>query len=260
MMAQSTERLLLDGWRFHKGTAQGAEQTAFDDSGWQQVSIPHDWAIDGPFDKEIDKQVVAIVENGEQKATEKTGRSGSLPWIGEGWYRTEFTIPAGYNSGELIFDGAMAEPHVWVDGKDVGYWAFGYNVFSLPLGQEFMTPGSHTLAVHLQNVEESSRWYPGAGLYRPVRLVLHKEVYIDRWETFARTTRLEGISADHTQAERARMTVSSAVVAPAYDGKLSVTHTLLDVNGKPAAANGLSGYLVTMKVSEEIPDNTALQT
>ena len=88
MMAQSAERLLLDGWRFHKGTAQGAEQTAFDDSGWQQVSIPHDWAIDGPFDKEIDKQVVAIVENGEQKATEKTGRSGSLPWIGEGWYHS----------------------------------------------------------------------------------------------------------------------------------------------------------------------------
>ena len=99
LSAQSTEKLLLDGWKFHKGAAQGAEQATFDDSGWQKVSIPHDWAIDGPFDKEIDKQVVAIVENGEQKATEKTGRSGSLPWIGEGWYRTTFNVPEGYTSG-----------------------------------------------------------------------------------------------------------------------------------------------------------------
>ena len=218
--AQSIEKLLLDGWRFHQGAAQGAEQAAYDDSQWQEVSVPHDWAISGPFDKDIDKQVVAIMENGEQKATEKTGRSGSLPWVGEGWYRTVFDIPEGYTCGELVFDGAMAEPHVWVDGKDVGYWAFGYNVFRLQLGGELMKPGRHTLAVHLQNVEESSRWYPGAGIYRPVRLVLHKEVYIDRWETFVRTTRLDGITPDHTQAERARLTVSSTVESPAYDGKL----------------------------------------
>ena len=237
LSAQSIEKLLLDGWRFHQGTAQGAEQAAYDDSQWQEVSIPHDWAISGPFDKDIDKQVVAIMENGEQKATEKTGRSGSLPWVGEGWYRTAFDIPEGYTSGELVFDGAMAEPHVWVDGKDVGYWAFGYNVFRLKLGGELMKPGRHTLAVHLQNVEESSRWYPGAGIYRPVRLVLHKEVHIDRWETFVRTTRLDGITSDHTQAERARLTVSSTVESPAYDGKLSVTHTLLDASGKPAGAS-----------------------
>ena len=237
LSAQSIEKLLLDGWRFHQGAAQGAEQAAYDDSQWQEVSIPHDWAISGPFDKDIDKQVVAIMENGEQKATEKTGRSGSLPWVGEGWYRTVFEIPEGYTSGELVFDGAMAEPHVWVDGQDVGYWAFGYNVFRLKLGGELMKPGRHTLAVHLQNVEESSRWYPGAGIYRPVRLVLHKEVYIDSWETFVRTTRLDGITPDHTQAERARLTVSSIVESPAYDGKLSVTHTLLDASGKPAGAS-----------------------
>ena len=84
LMAQSSEKLLLSGWRFHQGAAQGAEAAGFDDSKWQQVSIPHDWAISGPFSKEIDKQVVAIEQNGEKEATEKTGRSGSLPWIGEG--------------------------------------------------------------------------------------------------------------------------------------------------------------------------------
>ena len=106
-VAQSQESLLLENWRFQLGAVNGAESATFDDSKWQNVTIPHDWAIFGPFDKEIDKQVVAIVQNGEQEATEKTGRSGSLPWIGEGWYRTSITIPEGYRYAELIFDGAM---------------------------------------------------------------------------------------------------------------------------------------------------------
>ena len=55
--------------------------------------MPHDWAIYGPFDKEIDKQVVAITQNGEEIATEKTGRTGALPHIGSAWYRNTFTIP-----------------------------------------------------------------------------------------------------------------------------------------------------------------------
>ena len=235
--AQSTELLLLSGWRFHRGAAEGAQQVQYDDSQWQRVSVPHDWAISGPFDKDIDKQVVAIKENGEQQATEKTGRSGSLPWIGEGWYRTEITIPEGYTSGELIFDGAMAEPHVWVDGQDVGYWAYGYNTFSLPLKGDAVKPGKHTVAVHLQNVEESSRWYPGAGIYRPVRLVLHKEVYLERWETFARTTRLDGIAANIMQAESARITVSSTINGKPKGSKLYIRQTLLDGNGQQVARN-----------------------
>ena len=234
--AQTTEQLLLSGWRFHRGAADGAQQALYDDSSWPQVTIPHDWAISGPFDKSIDIQVVAIKENGETQATEKTGRSGSLPWIGEGWYRTEVTIPEGFASGELVFDGAMAEPHVWMDGVDIGFWAYGYNVFSLPLSGERIKPGKHTIAVHLQNVEESSRWYPGAGLYRPVRLVLHPEVYIERWETFARTTRLDGISADHRTADKARITVSSTVNKK-LKGKTYLRQTVLDADGKEVARN-----------------------
>ena len=76
LFAQSQEQLLLSGWRFQKGAVAGAEATNFDDTRWQQVTIPHDWAISGPFDKEIDKQVVRIEQNGEKEATEKTGRSG----------------------------------------------------------------------------------------------------------------------------------------------------------------------------------------
>ena len=242
LLAQSQEQLLLSGWHFHLGAASGAEATAFDDSGWQSVTIPHDWAIYGPFDKDIDKQVVRIEQNGEAEATEKTGRSGSLPWIGEGWYRTEFTVPEGYDHAELVFDGAMAEPHVWVDGKDAGFWAYGYNTFCLDITKQLtegdgqLTAGTHTLAVHLQNVEESSRWYPGAGLYRPVRLLLGQEIGLKTWGTFARTTMLTGIADDHKSATEARLTVTSEVRAPQMKGhKLRLGHILTTQGGTPVA-------------------------
>ncbi len=237
LMAQSTEQLLLSGWRFHQGAADGAETATYNDSQWTEVSIPHDWAISGPFNKDIDKQVVAIEQNGEKEATEKTGRSGSLPWIGEGWYRTTLHIPAGYSAAELIFDGAMSEPHVYIDGKDVGYWAYGYNTFSLDISALAQTPGAHTLAVHLQNVEESSRWYPGAGLYRPVRLLMHPTRYLATWGTFARTTMVKGIDASARTAQEARVHVTSKAVYTdqAKNVKLQMVQTLYNAEGQVVA-------------------------
>ena len=224
--AQSTEQLMLSGWKFQKGKADNAQNANFDDSKWQSVTIPHDWAISGPFDKEIDKQVVAIVQNGEQEASEKTGRSGSLPWIGEGWYRNSIVIPDGYSHAELVFDGAMSEPRVYIDGKEAGYWAYGYNTFKiditdfLPKNGGSLAQGSHTIAVHLQNVDESSRWYPGAGLYRPVRLLLSQDAAIETWGIFARTTAL---SADH---KTARVAVTTQIRADKTDG-FKIVHTLV---------------------------------
>lgn len=236
--AQSQQTLLLENWKFLLGAVNGAEAAGFDDSKWQDVTVPHDWAIAGPFDKDIDKQVVAIEQNGEQEATEKTGRSGSLPWIGEGWYRTNITIPEGYRYAELIFDGAMAEPHVWVNGKDVGYWAYGYNTFSLDITEAINNgkAGTYPIAVHLQNIEESNRWYPGAGIYRPVRLILHKENYLKTWGTFARTTVISGISTDAKTAKEARIYVTSeAFIGTKNDGRFTVSQIIKDNNGEIVA-------------------------
>ncbi|MBQ0046324.1 MAG: DUF4982 domain-containing protein [Prevotellaceae bacterium] len=163
-------------------------QIDFNDSKWQKVSVPHDWAISGPFDKEIDKQTVAIEQNGEKEASEKTGRSGSLPWIGEGWYRTTFTVEKGCSRAILNFDGAMAEPIVYVNGRVAGQWKYGYNAFNIDITPYIHTDGSaNTLAVHLQNLEESSRWYPGAGLYRPVTLIQTQKHAIEQWSVAANT-------------------------------------------------------------------------
>ena len=100
---QRKEITLRDGWIFSR-----------DGKEWIEVTVPHDWAIGGPFDKKWDLQMVAIEQNGEQEATEKSGRSVALPWIGEGQYRTTFTVPQGYECAQLVFGGAMSEPVVYI--------------------------------------------------------------------------------------------------------------------------------------------------
>jgi len=178
--------VLTDDWLFSR-----------DMTSWQTVSIPHDWAISGPFDKKWDLQVVAIEQNGEKEPTEKSGRSGSLPWIGKGHYRRTFRVPSQYAHAELVFDGAMSEPTVYVNGKKAGYWAYGYNTFRVDVTPYINKDGSdNLLQVDLQNLEESSRWYPGAGIYRPVTLELTGESRLDRWGTYFRTLSISGNKAD----------------------------------------------------------------
>ena len=173
---QRQEITLTDDWQF-----------SHDKQSWQTVIVPHDWAISGPFDKKWDLQRVAIEQNGEKEATEKSGRSGALPWIGEGYYKRKFTIPSDFSGhAELVFDGAMAEPTVSVNGQKAGYWAYGYNTFRIDITPYFIK-GENLLEVSLKNLEESSRWYPGAGLYRPVKLVLTDKRHIDDWSLSVRT-------------------------------------------------------------------------
>ncbi len=177
------ETTLTEGWLFSQ-----------DQQTWQNVCVPHDWAIAGPFDKKWDLQKVRIEQNGEKEATEKSGRSGALPWIGEGHYKRNIQIPAGCKHAELMFDGAMAEPTVYLNGQKAGYWAYGYNTFRIDI-TPLMKAGDNLLEVHLKNVEESSRWYPGAGIYRPVKLIITGDDRIDPWKTFIRTTRLSSSQA-----------------------------------------------------------------
>ena len=178
-MAQTRREINLKSWDF-----------SCDQKSWTKVMIPHDWAIAGPFDKKWDLQKVAITQNGETEATEKSGRSGALPWIGEGWYKTSIVVPAGYESAELVFDGAMADPHVSINGQEAGHWAYGYNAFRVD-ATPYLKAGRLDIAVHLNNREESSRWYPGAGLYRPVTLVLTQKSHFDDWSLYVRTMTIE---------------------------------------------------------------------
>lgn len=221
---RSVTQLSTD-WYFHEGDLISAEKPDFNDGNWQRVSVPHDWAIRGPFDKKWDLQVVRIVQNGEKEASEKTGRSGALPWIGTGTYVRDFTIPADFNGhAELVFDGAMSQPTVYVNGKVAGYWAYGYNAFRLDVTR-LVRPGRNQMRVLLRNQEESSRWYPGAGIYRPVHLVLTAATHIDDWSLFARTTRLD--------KGRAEVQVDLQVASPRPTDKCSLS--LTDAEGREVA-------------------------
>ncbi|GHV68719.1 beta-galactosidase [Bacteroidia bacterium] len=163
-----TEVLLEKNWKFSRTDAVEAVRPEFDDNKWQTVTVPHDWAIYGPFDK---------------KAGEKVGPAG-LPFIGVGWYRVKFQVP-GFGSGKkasILFDGAMSHARVYLNGQEVGYWPYGYNSFHFDISP-YLKEKDNVLAVRLENVESISGWYPGGGIYRNVHLVITQDVHIPVWGT-----------------------------------------------------------------------------
>lgn len=192
-LSARTSRTLEKGWKFSKGDQAEAMKVSFVDKAWENVTVPHDWAIYGPFDKDIDKQVVAIEQNNEKVAYEKTGRTGALPYIGVGWYRLRFDLPE-YEVGKkvsLLFDGAMSHATVYINGQKAGAWPYGYNSFYIDITPFIQAGTPVQLAVRLENLEESSRWYPGAGLYRNVHLIVTAKTHIETWGSQLTTTVLD---------------------------------------------------------------------
>jgi len=171
VFSQRQEIYLKNNWLFSHEDNIINSYVDFDDTSWEVVCVPHDWAIAGPFDKEFDKQVVAIEQNGETIASEKTGRSGALPWIGVGWYRKHVYIDGKFDRYFLNFDGAMSSPKVYINGKIAEEWKYGYTPFVIDITSFVIKNSDNVIAVRLENLPESSRWYPGAGLYRPVKLI-----------------------------------------------------------------------------------------
>ena len=231
--AQSRKIINLPSWDFSR-----------DGKVWSQVAVPHDWAIAGPFDKKWDLQMVAIEQNGEKEKTEKSGRSGALPWIGEGMYKMNLQLPKGYKRAVLVFDGAMSQPVVKVNGKEAGRWAYGYNAFRIDITPYVQFGGKKNLVeVHLNNVEESSRWYPGGGLYRPVSVELYGNENFSTWDTFVRT-----LKADKQEAE-----VEVNALLEGKIGKSGKTViALLDEAGTKVAEQTISGATPAIKTTLKV--------
>lgn len=200
---QRTETLLEKGWKFMKGDVADAMKPDFDDKQWEAVTVPHDWAIYGPFDRSHDLQEVAVTQNLETAASVKTGRTGGLPYVGVGWYRTTFEAPAG-KLVSLVFDGAMSEARVYVNGQEVCFWPCGYNSFHCDVTPYLNKEGAkNLLAVRLENRPQSSRWYPGAGIYRNVRVVVTEAVHVPVWGT--------QLTTPHVSAEYASVCLKTTV-------------------------------------------------
>ena len=199
-------------WKFAKGAQAGAEAMDFNDADWLPVRLPHDWAISGPCEPQGDPH------------------TGKLPWRGEGWYRKSFALPAA-DAGQRVyldFDGVMAMPTVYVNGQKAGGWDYGYMSFRVD-ATDFVKAGQrNVVAVHVDTRQHNSRWYPGAGIYRKVQLVVNEPVHVAQWGTFVTTPQV----ADDSATIRVETTLENHTLSAVEP---EVETTLLDPKGKEVA-------------------------
>ena len=179
----SAQRLVQNfdkDWRFLQRDTAGAEQTAFNDAKWRQLDLPHDWSIEGSYDK-----------------NNKTGRGGGYLPAGIGWYRKSFDVPTAFQNKKIFieFDGVMANSDVWINGHHAGKRPFGYVSFIYDLTPH-IKPGKNVIAVKADNtLQPASRWYSGAGIYRHTRLIVTNQLHIDQWGVFITTPKVSETSA-----------------------------------------------------------------
>jgi len=199
-------------WKFAKGENPDAVNVAFDDTSWESVNLPHDWAISGPF--------------GELTAS---GNTGKLPWKGEGWYRKAFDL----NEQDLgkrlqfLFDGVMASPKVYLNGQEVGFWRYGYNSFWIDATDAAKFGGTNILTVHADTREHNSRWYPGGGIYRKVSMRLVEPAHIPVWGVYVTTPEVTDARASvHAEVELANTAAESK--------QLKIEFILMDPMGEEA--------------------------
>ena len=267
MQAQvRTEQTFEKGWKFTREDNADFAKPGFNDAKWQNVTVPHDWAIYGPFSINNDKQEMAITQDGQTEAMEHAGRTGGLPFVGTGWYRLNFDAPS-FEKGKkatLIFDGAMSHARVYINGQEAGYWPYGYNSFYVD-ATPYLKPGEkNELAVRLENERESSRWYPGAGLYRNVHLVVTEDVHIPTWGTVITTPVVEDGFA--------RVNVKTDLVMPKGKnvGDYRIVTEILNPEGKRISSDDRPGdkldgtffnqNFVVYRPSLWSPENPALYT
>jgi beta-galactosidase len=204
-----------DGWKFFKGGAPGAEQPTFDDSAWRPQRLPHDWAIEGPFD------------------SKKNPHTGALPIFGTGWYRKTFTLPANAKDRyfSIEFDGAMSNAHVWLNGKELGGRPYGYIGFSFDLTPQLrFGPQENVLAVRLTPEDHSSRWYPGAGIYRNVWMDITGPLHVARWGTYITTPEITD--------DKAFVVVKTEIRnQTGKDANVVVRTSLLDPSGRTSSVD-----------------------
>ena len=187
--AEASRTSLNEGWRFIRygampdGTVKeepaALESPVIDDSFWRKLDLPHDWGVEGPFRKEL------------------PGSTGKLPWAGIGWYRRQLFVPSSPQESRyyLDIDGAMSQAKVYVNGQQVGERPYGYSSFRVDLTAKLKTGANNLIAIRLDNPADSSRWYPGGGIYRNVWLVQTPQVHFEQWGIFVRTAELTASKA-----------------------------------------------------------------
>ncbi|MEO9032884.1 MAG: glycoside hydrolase family 2 TIM barrel-domain containing protein [Ginsengibacter sp.] len=212
-------------WRFLKGDTNGAEQTSFNDAAWRSLNVPHDWSIEGPYDR-----------------NNTTGRGGGYLPDGIGWYRKTFSLDD-EDASKLVFidfDGVMANSDVWINGYHLGKRPYGYSSFEYKLTGHlnFGKDKKNVIAVRADNsIQPASRWYTGAGIYRHVHLVIVNPVHIEHWSSF--------ITSSNITKENAIVNIKASVADESSADKAIIFQTnIVDPSGK---------IVSTAKTKQKIP-------
>lgn len=191
---------LNEGWAFHRGDAPGAEKVAFDDSGWLQVKVPHDWSImdlpgqSSPLDKD---------SAGSWREGYTVG--------GVGWYRRKITLPTDVAGKTVLlrFEAVYMDAEIWVNGAQAARHAYGYTAFDVDISN-LAKPGVNVVAVRVDHQQPSSRWYAGSGIIRPVRLEVLDKVHVDPAGPYITTPK---VSADEATAAARTQVVNASTAA-----------------------------------------------
>jgi len=219
--AQQGEILTLtSGWKFYPGPNENAASINCNEADWQSVTIPHDWAIAGPFDP-----------NGD-------GSTAKLPWKGEGWYRYTWSMPTSMQGKRIIllFDGVMAFPQVYVNEKLAGKWDYGYNSFYIDITDHITSAGKNSIAVHADTRDHDSRWYPGAGIYRKVQLIAVNPIHVNVWGTQVSTPILK---PNYTKID----VITSVFNQSSSAEDIEVDQTIFSPNGNKIATTNSKGNI-----------------
>jgi beta-galactosidase len=183
----------------------------FDDSEWRHLNLPHDWAIEGPFNIDYN------------------GSTGKLPYWGIRWYRKTLELSQD-DAGKQIYldiDGAMSYASVWCNGQYVGGWPYGYASFRLDLTPYIKAGQKNVLAIRLDNPDDTSRWYPGSGIYRNVWLVKTSPVHVEQWGTFVRNQQVDseiavmemGVNIENHAGKDVQVKLQTSVYLQGKDGR-----------------------------------------
>jgi len=209
-------------WRFIKGEqSQVAAQSGFDDSHWQTVRLPHDWAISGPFNPS------------------EHGYAGKLPWKGVGWYRKIFALSKADDGRRVYFDfdGVMAFPKVYINGLLAGEWDYGYMSFRVDATPFVQFGANNVIAVCVDTRKHGTRWYPGAGIYRKVTMTLSDPIHIAHWGVFVTTPQM----GDDSAAIRVRTTVENHLGG---ESSIGVKAVIVNPSGKSIAELLTNGTVI----------------
>ena len=218
------------------------KELAFNDKDWRKLDVPHDWGIEGPFRENLD------------------GYTGKLPWRGIGWYRKRFNIK-NIDKDKMFFldfDGVMANAEVYLNGKKIGERPYGYISFRVNLTPYIRFDSENIIAVRVDTEKLGSRWYPGAGIYRHVRLVKTNKLHIPQWGVFISTPEINSQYATASVmvqlANGKKKTARSSYTIEIFKlDKANIPRERVAVGAKEnikIAANAIDSSLVSLKVEK----------